>query len=108
MVIPRYSISRMVWLYLQYVSEDVAESSYSNHEIWMNKVENLNDVSGTGRVILNEQERPVKPGDIIEMKAGCRHTIIADTELKVIEVQMGKDINVLDKIKNKKFTRQSS
>ena len=40
-----------------------------------------------------------KPGDVIEMKAGCRHTIIAETELKVIEVQMGKDVNVHDKIK---------
>lgn len=27
----------------KYVSEDVAESSYSNHEIWMNIIENLND-----------------------------------------------------------------
>ena len=70
--------------------------NYHSHEF---RDEVWTVVSGTGRVILNEQERPVKPGDIIEMKAGCRHTIIADTELKVIEVQMGKDINVLDKIK---------
>lgn len=27
----------------KYISEDVAESSYDNHEIWMNKIENLND-----------------------------------------------------------------
>ena len=45
------------------------------------------------------KERSVKPGDVIEMKAGCRHTIIAETELKVIEVQMGKNVNVHDKIK---------
>jgi len=31
------------------------------------------------------------------MKAGCPHTIIAETELKVIEVQLGKEINVNDK-----------
>lgn len=70
--------------------------NYHSHEF---RDEVWTVVSGTGRVILNEQERAVKPGDVIEMKAGCRHTIIADTELKVIEVQMGKDINVLDKIK---------
>ena len=56
-----------------------------------------------GRVTINgalvKAARMVKPGDVIEMKAGCRHTIIADTELKVIEVQIGKDISVLDKIK---------
>ena len=33
------------------------------------------------------------------MQAGCRHTIIADTELKVIEVQIGEEINVNDKHK---------
>jgi mannose-1-phosphate guanylyltransferase len=33
------------------------------------------------------------------MQAGCRHTIIADTELKVMEVQLGKEISVHDKQK---------
>lgn len=31
-------------------------------------------------------EQMVKPGDVITMSAGCRHTVIADTELKLIEV----------------------
>ena len=31
------------------------------------------------------------------MSAGCRHTVIADTELKLIEVQLGKEISVSDK-----------
>ena len=70
--------------------------NYHSHEF---RDEVWTIISGTGRVILNEKERNVKPGDVIEMKAGCRHTIIADTELKVIEVQMGKDVNVHDKIK---------
>ena len=33
------------------------------------------------------------------MKAGRKHTIIAETELKIIEVQLGKEINVNDKHK---------
>lgn len=33
------------------------------------------------------------------MKAGCRHTVIADTELQMIEVQLGHDITVHDKKK---------
>ena len=70
--------------------------NYHSHEF---RDEVWTVVSGTGRVILDEKEQTVKPGDVIEMKAGCRHTIIADTELKVIEVQIGKDISVLDKIK---------
>ena len=44
-------------------------------------------------------EQPVQAGDVITMQAGCRHTIIADTELKVIEVQLGKEISVHDKQK---------
>lgn len=56
-------------------------------------------VSGTGKCIIDGAEQSVKAGDVIEMKAGCKHTIFADTELKAIEVQIGKDIDVQDKIK---------
>lgn len=56
-------------------------------------------VSGNGRVILDGEERSVRAGDVVTMKAGCKHTILADTELKVIEVQTGKDISVHDKQK---------
>ena len=41
----------------------------------------------------------VSVGDVITMQAGCRHTIIASTELKLIEVQLGKEISVNDKQK---------
>ena len=58
-------------------------------------------ISGAGRTIVEGVERPVKTGDVITMTAGQRHTVIADTELKMIEVQLGKDISVHDK---KKFT----
>lgn len=56
-------------------------------------------LSGTGRAIVDGMEHPVKAGDVVTMPAGCRHTIIADTELKVIEVQLGKDTDVHDKHK---------
>ena len=48
---------------------------------------------------MDDMEQMVKPGDVITMSAGCRHTVIADTELKLIEVQLGADINVYDKQK---------
>ena len=54
---------------------------------------------GTGMAILNGEERPVKPGDVISMKAGCRHTVCALSELKIIEVQIGKIISISDKKK---------
>ena len=56
-------------------------------------------ISGKGRTIVDGMEQPVQAGDVITMQAGCRHTIIADTELKVIEVQLGKEISVHDKQK---------
>ncbi len=56
-------------------------------------------ISGTGRTIVDGFEQAVKAGDVITMSAGCRHTIVADTELKLIEVQLGEDISVHDKQK---------
>ena len=56
-------------------------------------------VQGTGRAILDDVEQEVSPGDVLTMKAGCRHTIEAITELKLIEVQIGKEISVKDKVK---------
>ncbi len=70
--------------------------SYHSHEnrdeVWM-------IISGTGRTVVDGMEQPVHAGDVITMEAGCRHTIIADTDLDVIEIQKGTDINVQDKIK---------
>lgn len=56
-------------------------------------------VTGSGRTIVDGMEREVKVGDVITMPVGCRHTVIADTELQMIEVQLGKEINVYDKQK---------
>lgn len=56
-------------------------------------------ISGEGRTIVDGMEQKVKAGDVITMSAGCRHTIIADGKLKLIEIQLGKDINVRDKKK---------
>lgn len=56
-------------------------------------------ISGEGRTIVDGMEQLVSAGDVVTMQAGCRHTIIADTELKVIEVQLGKEISVHDKRK---------
>lgn len=56
-------------------------------------------ISGEGRSIVDGMEQPVTAGDVVTMQAGCRHTILADTELKIIEVQLGKEISVNDKQK---------
>ena len=54
-------------------------------------------IAGTGRTVVDGMEQFVKPGDVITMSAGCSHTVIATDELKMIEVQLGKDISADDK-----------
>ena len=55
--------------------------------------------SGAGRTIVDGMEQEVKAVDVITMQAGCRHTIIAESELKLVEVQLGREISVHDKQK---------
>ena len=55
--------------------------------------------AGTGRTVVDGMEQPVRPGDVVTMQAGCRHTVMADSELQLVEVQLGKDISVQDKQK---------
>lgn len=56
-------------------------------------------LAGKGRTIVDGMEQPVTAGDVITMQAGCRHTVIADTELHIMEVQLGREIDVHDKKK---------
>lgn len=54
-------------------------------------------VSGTGVVVLDGKKRDVGVGDVIRIPRGIKHTIIAETAIRLIEVQMGQDIDVKDK-----------
>lgn len=71
--------------------------NYHSHQ---HRDETWTIISGRGRTIVDGMEQPVQAGDVITMQAGCRHTIIADTELKIMEVQLGKEISVHDKQKH--------
>lgn len=71
--------------------------NYHNHhhrdEVWI-------VVSGHGCTLIEDKLKNVKAGDVITMPAGTRHTVFADTELKLVEVQLGEDISVKDKEKH--------
>ena len=56
-------------------------------------------ISGSGYAVVDGVKTAVQAGDVVKMPAGSRHTIVADTELKVMEVQLGRDITVHDKEK---------
>ena len=70
-----------------------------NYHSHRNRDEVWTVVSGEGRTIVDGMEQKVTVGDVIAMEAGCRHTVIADTKLKLIEVQLGREISVDDKQK---------
>ena len=56
-------------------------------------------ISGEGKTVVDGMEQEFTVGDVITMQAGCRHTVFAKTELQIIEIQLGEDINVQDKQK---------
>ena len=56
-------------------------------------------VEGKGTTVVDGMRQSISVGDVITMQAGCRHTVIADTMLKLVEVQLGKEISVYDKRK---------
>ncbi len=70
--------------------------SYHSHdfrdEVWT-------VLSGKGKTFIDGMEQMVNPGDVVTMAAGCKHTIIAETELTVLEAQLGENISVSDKKK---------
>ena len=56
-------------------------------------------VSGKGKATVDGMEQMLRSGDVITIAAGCKHTVEAITALDIIEVQLGDEISVSDKIK---------
>lgn len=71
-----------------------------NYHSHMHRDEVWTVVSGEGHTVVDGLQKKVTAGDVITMKAGCRHTVVADSELKLIEVQLGREISVHDKQKH--------
>lgn len=77
--------------------EEGHQMSYHSHE---RRDEVWTIISGNGTTILDGVVKHVKPGDVISIKTGVKHTIKANSDvLEIIEVQIGKDISVSDKKK---------
>ena len=57
-------------------------------------------INGDGTAIIDGAKIDIRLGLTLRLPAGCRHTVIAgENGLQLIEVQLGKDISVADKIK---------
>jgi mannose-1-phosphate guanylyltransferase len=55
-------------------------------------------LTGVGVVTVDDMEQIVRPGDVVTISAGCKHTIEAKTDMQLIEIQVGKVIDVADKV----------
>ncbi|WP_367566857.1 sugar phosphate nucleotidyltransferase [Lacrimispora sp.] len=70
--------------------------NYHSHEL---RDEVWTITKGSAVAVLNGKRRKIGQGDVITIPAGHKHTIIAETLVQLIEVQMGQELNVLDKKK---------
>lgn len=70
------------------------QMKYHSHEL---RDEVWTVVEGIGKTIVDGMEQIVRPGDVVTVAAGCKHTIIADTDMGIIEVQIGTEISPSDK-----------
>ncbi len=68
--------------------------SYHSHtlrdEVWT-------ILAGRGYVIVDGIRQDVKEGDTVTMAAGCMHTIVAETDMSLLEVQLGVELSTEDK-----------
>lgn len=67
---------------------------YHSHEL---RDEVWTVVSGTGKTIVDGMEQIIRQGDVVSVAAGCKHTLIAETDMSLIEVQVGEEISQADK-----------
>lgn len=70
--------------------------SYHMHN---NRDEVWTVISGKGKAVVDGMEQMLRPGDVITIAAGCKHTVEAITALDLIEVQIGEEISAEDKMK---------
>lgn len=72
------------------------QMSYHSHdyreEVWT-------VVAGSGKAIVDGMEQVLRVGDVLTIAAGCKHTVRAETNLDIIEVQLGESISADDKKK---------
>lgn len=72
------------------------QMNYHSHE---RRDEVWTIISGVGMANVNGRIFELHAGDTIKLPVGCKHTIYAQTDLELVEIQSGENISVKDKIK---------
>lgn len=84
------------YLNIKVVLKGGNKMSYHSHE---HRDEVWTVVSGKGKTIIDGMEQIVNPGDVVTIAAGCKHTVIAKTDMIILETQVGENISKKDKTK---------
>jgi len=63
-----------------------------SYQLHRNRSEVWTVVAGEGRVVLDGRIFPVRAGSVLEIPRGMRHSAAADTDLEIVEVQLGTDL----------------
>lgn len=64
----------------------------SSYQVHFKRSEHWTFVRGEGEIIIEDRVIPVRAGDVWSVPQGTRHAIRANTELELIEVQMGSEL----------------
>ena len=69
--------------------------TYHSHEL---RREAWTVIQGRGCVFIDDNERNVSAGDIVSIPPGCKHTVRAETDMVIIESQIGSELSENDKV----------
>ncbi|MNN19132.1 Mannose-1-phosphate guanylyltransferase 1 [compost metagenome] len=98
---PMYEERRWGWFrILEYTMNDeneevltkricIKRNKYLSYQVHNKRSETWNIISGKGELILDNQLLLIKGGDVIKIKPGQKHSIKADKDLEIIEIQQG-------------------
>ncbi|MDX9872791.1 MAG: sugar phosphate nucleotidyltransferase [Clostridia bacterium] len=70
----------------------VAAGKNLSYQVHFRRNEVWSIVQGEGEAVVDKVIRKVRPGDVLQIPAGVRHSIKADTDLEFIEVQTGESL----------------
>ncbi|WP_454844304.1 sugar phosphate nucleotidyltransferase [Priestia megaterium] len=70
----------------------IAEGKNLSYQLHDHRDEVWTIIKGEGEFVLNDEVRPIKPGDVIQIQAGDKHAVKAVTDLEIIEVQTGSQL----------------
>lgn len=73
------------------------QMSYHSHEL---RKEVVTVLLGEGEIIKDGVKTKIHSGDNFDFDIGVKHSIKADTDMTIIEIQIGDEISTLDKIKH--------